>query len=86
MMKFPILLFLILLSYNSNAQQIDTSVISQAEKLIAMHFTAPEKDSMQQELISSRQNFEKLHSVSIPNALPFPFAFEPTLAGGKEEH
>lgn len=83
MLKFHFLVLFVVIGLFSNAQQIDTIVISQAEKLIAMQFTAAEKDSMQQELITSRQHYDKMHKVSIPNALPFPFAFEPALAGGR---
>jgi len=77
------LLFLLLLAGTASAQTIDTATVSQAQKLNALQFTAAEKDSMIDGLNNYRNQYEKLHAVSTPNSLAYPFAFHPEPPGFK---
>jgi Asp-tRNA(Asn)/Glu-tRNA(Gln) amidotransferase A subunit family amidase len=80
-MSYSLLLLLTLLSICLQAQQIDTTTVNQAERLIGLEFTAAEKDSMLDGLKENRVNYDKMHGVPIPNQLAYPFAFQPTPAG-----
>lgn len=60
---------------------IDTADITKAQKIIALDFTAPERDSMQDELKSNIGNYQKMRGLPIPNSLTYPFAFQPYPAG-----
>ncbi|OQP65384.1 amidase [Niastella vici] len=76
-------LILLLLAGTASAQTIDTATVSQAQKLNALQFTAAEKDSMIDGLNNYRSQYEKLHQVSTPNSLAYPFAFHPEPPGFK---
>lgn len=77
------LLFLLLLATAATGQTIDTATVSQAQKLNALQFTAAEKDSMIDALTNYRNQYEKLHQLSTPNSLAYPFAFHPEPPGFK---
>lgn len=75
-----ILLFFFLFT-GVQAQPVDTGTVSEAAKLIGLEFTAAEKDSMLDGLKENRVNYDKLHTVPIPNQLAYPFAFQPAPPG-----
>ena len=77
------LLLLLFLPALAKAQNVDTSSITQAEKIIGLQFTASEKDSMVDRLKFYRSQYEKLHQVSTPNSLAYPYAFTPAPPGFK---
>lgn len=77
------LLILLLLAGPATAQDIDTTTITQAEKLIGLQFTPAEKDSMIDGLKNYRGQYEKLHGENTPNSLAYPFAFHPAPPGFK---
>jgi hypothetical protein len=77
------LFFIILTASKASAQQIDTSTVSHAEKLIGINFTEAEKDSMTGWLHSYRDQYKKLHEQPTPNSLAYPFAFHPEPPGFK---
>ncbi|WP_315822075.1 hypothetical protein [Paraflavitalea speifideaquila] len=62
-------------------QKIDTTAITQAARLIGLSFTPAEKDSMADGLNDNLQHYRKMHQLSIPNSLPYPFAFNPAPYG-----
>ncbi|AXY78299.1 amidase [Paraflavitalea soli] len=62
-------------------EKIDTAAITQAARLIDLTFTAPEKDSMADGLNDNLQHYRKMHQLSIPNDLAYPFAFNPAPHG-----
>ena len=78
-----LLLIFLLAAPGAWAQTIDTAAISRSAYLFDLDFSAAEKDSMVDGLKENRVNFEKLHRQTIPNNLPYPFAFEPAPAGFK---
>jgi Asp-tRNA(Asn)/Glu-tRNA(Gln) amidotransferase A subunit family amidase len=80
-MRFLPLLLPVILFTHAQAQQIDTTTVTQAEKLIGLEFTAAEKDSMLDGLKENRVNYDKMHGVPIPNHLAYPFAFQPAPPG-----
>lgn len=78
------LFFLLLLTVaTATAQPIDTATVSHAEKLIGLHFTEAEKDSMTGWLYTYRNEYKKLHQLPAPNNLAYPFAFHPAPQGFK---
>lgn len=64
-----------------NAQIIDTLTIGAAEKLIDLHLSSAEKDSMLDGLKENAVLFQKMHQFDLPNHQPFPFAFQPSPHG-----
>jgi Asp-tRNA(Asn)/Glu-tRNA(Gln) amidotransferase A subunit family amidase len=62
-------------------QKVDTTAITQAARLNGLTFTAAEKDSMVDGLNDNLQHYHKMHQLSIPNNLAYPFAFNPTPHG-----
>jgi Asp-tRNA(Asn)/Glu-tRNA(Gln) amidotransferase A subunit family amidase len=77
------LLFVLLIAGTATGQTIDTATITQAEKLIGLPFTGPEKDSMVDWLKQYQGLYDKLHKESTPNSLAYPFAFHPAPPGIK---
>ncbi len=60
---------------------IDTATVSQAERLLDLQFTPAEKDSMLDGLKRNVRTYHKMHQQSIPNSIPYPFAFTPAPQG-----
>ncbi len=63
------------------SQQIDTTVVSAAQRIIGLEFTKAEKDSMVDKLKNSQSNYQRMRAVPIPNSLVYPFAFNPAPIG-----
>lgn len=61
--------------------QVDTGVVSAAEKLIDLHFTPAEKDSMQDGLKDILHVYEKMHTHDLHNDDPYALMFNPALPG-----
>lgn len=78
-----LLLIFVLAACCAHGQTVDTSAIGLAAYIFDLNFSAAEKDSMVDGIKENRQNFEKLHKQSLPNNLPYPFAFTPAPAGFK---
>ncbi|NII25760.1 amidase [Pseudoflavitalea sp. X16] len=81
-MKHVLLVLSFFILYTTQAQQkADTTTITQAARLSDLSFTAAEKDSMVDGLNDNLQHYRKMHELSIPNSLPYPFAFNPAPHG-----
>ncbi|MFT3825006.1 MAG: amidase [Chitinophagaceae bacterium] len=81
-MRYPLLLISMLFASNGFAQTaIDTATVSQAERLLDLHFTPSEKDSMLDGLKRNVRTYQKMHQQPIPNSLAYPFAFTPAPPG-----
>lgn len=65
--------------------QIDTNVISQAQKIIGLQFTEKEQAQMQRRLANYAGAYEILRKENIPNDLPPAFVFNPLPRGFKVE-
>ena len=77
-----ITIFLCLLPGGIFAQHtIDTNSITAASQLFDLSFSASEKDSMQDGLKENAALYKKMHSLSIPNHLNYPFGFNPAPVG-----
>lgn len=81
-MKHVVLVLSFFIMYTVQAQQkADTIAITQAARLSDLSFTASEKDSMVDGLNDNLQHYRKMHQLSIPNNLAYPFAFNPAPHG-----
>ncbi|RYZ53344.1 MAG: amidase [Sphingobacteriales bacterium] len=80
LVMYRLLVALTLFTQSSFAQ---TDTINAAAKLIGLSFTVSELDSMQDELRSSRANYEQMRQQPIANSLSYPFAFNPAPTGFK---
>ena len=83
MRKIPILLYILTISFCGLCQQGDSLQAGIALKLIGLNFSAPELDSMQDELKQSLRNFTQMRRLPVPNELSYPFAFHPAPPGFK---
>jgi Asp-tRNA(Asn)/Glu-tRNA(Gln) amidotransferase A subunit family amidase len=76
-LRSGVLCFLLSTSAPAIAQTGDSLQAGSALQLIGLSFTAPELDSMQDELKQSRRTYARMREIPIPNALAYPFAFNP---------
>lgn len=83
MRKILLLVVVLLNLVYLQAQQLDTNSITHAERLLGLQFTTAEKDSMLDDLKGNVLNYQKMRGLSTPNALAYPFAFQPAPAGFK---
>jgi Asp-tRNA(Asn)/Glu-tRNA(Gln) amidotransferase A subunit family amidase len=83
MKRGPLFVYALLIAVCCISQEADSLGAGTASKLIGLNFTAPELDSMQDELNQSKRNYEKMRAIDIPNSLPYPFAFNPAPVGFK---
>ncbi|RYY18905.1 MAG: amidase [Chitinophagaceae bacterium] len=80
-MKSALLVVLIIISHAGFCQDGDSLRAGSALKLIGLGFTAPELDSMQDELKQIRKTYAKMRELPTGNALAYPFAFDPAPPG-----
>lgn len=81
-MKYCSLVLSLLVWGTLQAQtKADTAAISQAARLIDLQFTAAEKDSMVEGINDNLTHYQRMHQLSIPNDLAYPFAFHPAPQG-----
>lgn len=78
-----ILIFAVMFfAYAAVAQTaIDTSTLTVASKLIGLQFTAPEKDSMLEQVRRNTAVYDRMHQLNLPNSQRYPFAFDPAPVG-----
>jgi len=80
-----ILFLLLVLTCNAriifSQSGIDTSDITAASGIIGLQFTAAEKDSMLDRINNNVKGYEKMHQLHLPNAQPYPLAFNPAPVG-----
>ena len=81
MRKTFIILCALILSLHSFCQKGDSLQAAIALRIIGLDFTAPELDSMQDELKQSKRTFERMRALPLPNSLAYPFAFNPAPPG-----
>lgn len=79
--KLTVILLTLLPACVFAQSNIDTNTITAATQLFDLNFTNAEKDSMVDGLKDNVALYQKMHSLSIPNSLNFPFAFNPTPVG-----
>ncbi|MFD1316471.1 amidase [Namhaeicola litoreus] len=76
-MKKTLLLFICLISYITQAQQIDS--IAVALDIIRLSFDRAEIDSLKSSVQEEAQNYEAIRKMNLPNDLPFSLVFSPPL-------
>ncbi len=81
MLRSVLLCFLMASGSLVVAQTRDSLRAGTALELIGLSFTAAELDSMQDELKQSRRTYGQMRGLPIPNALAYPFAFNPAPPG-----
>jgi len=62
-------------------ETIDTGMIERASRLIDVHFTSAEKDSMLDGVKDNVETYSKMHAMNLANNSPFPFRFDPAPIG-----
>ena len=63
------------------ADDITPEVVAEASKIIGIDFTAAERDSMINELESSRESYKELRKLKLDNSIPPALNFNPIPAG-----
>ena len=62
-----------------SAQDVTTSEIHSAEKLIDLHFTPTKRDSMLNQIKANLHLYQYLHNFHLENSVPLPNWFDPVL-------
>ncbi|MBX9779818.1 MAG: amidase [Chitinophagaceae bacterium] len=69
----------LVLSYTGLAQHVSVNDIMTTEKMVDLHFTNAQRDSMVNQLNANLQLYRYLHGFNLPNSVPLPNWFDPVL-------
>ncbi|MCA6440775.1 MAG: amidase [Sediminibacterium sp.] len=69
----------LVLSYTGLAQHVSVNDIMTTEKMVDLHFTNVQRDSMVNQLNANLQLYRYLHGFNLPNSVPLPNWFDPVL-------
>lgn len=69
----------LVLSYTGLAQHVSVNDIMTTEKMVDLHFTNVQRDSMLNQLNANLQLYRYLHGFNLPNSVPLPNWFDPVL-------
>ncbi len=67
----------------TDTSKITKQAVESAEKLIGMHFTDAERDSMLDALKEYARNYDSLRTINIPNSIPPAIMLNPLPVGFK---